>query len=211
MLCISQKKPTWSKITNHKTLRSFMFFLVLTNGFSFMQALVVFSAEKPEAENVLTGDGDANIINQENPNSDRKPKRKRSKMMNEDSDNGSLKRTSPSKKAKASKETVTGGNTESHGDLVSTPLASEGTKEGERYVETCKDAVVSSDGEKSSVDINLPQGPLLNINLPQGPLLNISLPQGTLLTTVAGLELSAEDVGNALQFLEFCAAFGEVS
>ncbi|XP_042490214.1 uncharacterized protein LOC122070158 [Macadamia integrifolia] len=39
---------------------------------------------------------------------------------------------------------------------------------------------------------------------------DIQLPQGADLTTVAGIDLDAEDVGHALQFLEFCAAFGKV-
>ncbi|KAK8521364.1 hypothetical protein V6N12_005272 [Hibiscus sabdariffa] len=38
---------------------------------------------------------------------------------------------------------------------------------------------------------------------------DIVLPQGTLLNCVDGIELPAEDVGHALQFLEFCEAFGE--
>ncbi|KAJ8751793.1 hypothetical protein K2173_025980 [Erythroxylum novogranatense] len=37
----------------------------------------------------------------------------------------------------------------------------------------------------------------------------IQLPPGTCLTTVAGTEFSAEDVGDALQFLEFCISFGK--
>ncbi|KAE9467794.1 hypothetical protein C3L33_00341, partial [Rhododendron williamsianum] len=40
---------------------------------------------------------------------------------------------------------------------------------------------------------------------------DIPLPQGTELTTVAGIELPPEDVGHALQFLEFCAAFKEAN
>lgn len=39
---------------------------------------------------------------------------------------------------------------------------------------------------------------------------DIQLPQGASLTTVAGFELDSEDAGHALQFLEFCAAFGKV-
>ncbi|KAF5175977.1 Cell division cycle-associated 7-like protein [Thalictrum thalictroides] len=35
------------------------------------------------------------------------------------------------------------------------------------------------------------------------------LPQGNDLTNVAGIDLPVEDVGNALQFLEFCTAFGQ--
>lgn len=37
------------------------------------------------------------------------------------------------------------------------------------------------------------------------------LPQGAQLTNVAELELPADDVGNALQFIDFCCTFGEVS
>ncbi|KAK8639227.1 hypothetical protein V6N13_137618 [Hibiscus sabdariffa] len=40
--------------------------------------------------------------------------------------------------------------------------------------------------------------------------IDIQLPQGTNLITVAGVDLPPNDVGHALQFLEFCAAFGEV-
>ncbi|KAL2498430.1 Zinc-finger domain of monoamine-oxidase A repressor R1 protein [Abeliophyllum distichum] len=38
----------------------------------------------------------------------------------------------------------------------------------------------------------------------------ILLPQGTELTTVGGVDVRPEDVGNALQFLEFCATFGKI-
>ncbi|XVF40390.1 hypothetical protein PTKIN_Ptkin05aG0141000 [Pterospermum kingtungense] len=38
----------------------------------------------------------------------------------------------------------------------------------------------------------------------------ILLPQGILLNFIAGIDLPVEDVGHALQFLEFCEAFGEV-
>ncbi|KAL6348396.1 hypothetical protein AAG906_005704 [Vitis piasezkii] len=38
---------------------------------------------------------------------------------------------------------------------------------------------------------------------------DVQFPQDTRLTTVTGIELPPEDVGDALQFLEFCAAFGK--
>ncbi|KAK6913483.1 Zinc-finger domain of monoamine-oxidase A repressor R1, partial [Dillenia turbinata] len=38
----------------------------------------------------------------------------------------------------------------------------------------------------------------------------IQLPQGAELTNVAGVDVPTEDVGHALQFLEFCATFGKV-
>ncbi|KAK4347948.1 hypothetical protein RND71_034287 [Anisodus tanguticus] len=37
------------------------------------------------------------------------------------------------------------------------------------------------------------------------------LPQGTGLTAVGGIDLQSEDVGNVLQFLEFCAVFGKAN
>ena len=40
---------------------------------------------------------------------------------------------------------------------------------------------------------------------------DIPMPLGTELNNVAGFAVSTEDVGNALQFLEFCAAFGKAS
>ncbi|KAK2663027.1 hypothetical protein Ddye_001601 [Dipteronia dyeriana] len=39
---------------------------------------------------------------------------------------------------------------------------------------------------------------------------DVQLPLGANLTTLAGTEIPPENVGSALQFLEFCAAFGEV-
>ncbi|KAI8541812.1 hypothetical protein RHMOL_Rhmol08G0091200 [Rhododendron molle] len=39
---------------------------------------------------------------------------------------------------------------------------------------------------------------------------DILLPQGAEVTTVAGVDLPTEDVGYALQFLEFCTAFNEI-
>ncbi|TXG57823.1 hypothetical protein EZV62_015652 [Acer yangbiense] len=39
---------------------------------------------------------------------------------------------------------------------------------------------------------------------------DVQLPLGANLTTIAGTEITPENVGSALQFLEFCAAFGEV-
>lgn len=38
----------------------------------------------------------------------------------------------------------------------------------------------------------------------------VPLPPGSRLTTIADIEITTEDVGHALQFLEFCAAFGKV-
>ena len=39
---------------------------------------------------------------------------------------------------------------------------------------------------------------------------DLSLPEGTVLTSVWGIDLSPEDIGHALQLLEFCTAFGKV-
>lgn len=40
---------------------------------------------------------------------------------------------------------------------------------------------------------------------------DITLPLGNEITTIGDVKLPLKDVGNALQLLEFCAAFGEVS
>ncbi|PSS30575.1 Cell division cycle-associated 7-like protein [Actinidia chinensis var. chinensis] len=69
-------------------------------------------------------------------------------------------------------------------------------------------------------DGNQDDGVLLNDSMPRKPRISkggmkgkdtsIPLPQGTELTTVAGIDLPLDDVGHALQFLEFCAAFEEI-
>nr|XP_040248067.1 uncharacterized protein LOC109781341 isoform X2 [Aegilops tauschii subsp. strangulata] len=38
----------------------------------------------------------------------------------------------------------------------------------------------------------------------------IVVPRGTLMTCIAGMKLQSEDVGAAIQFLEFCRSFGEI-
>jgi len=39
----------------------------------------------------------------------------------------------------------------------------------------------------------------------------IPFPLGTEMTKISDIEFAPEDVGNALQFLEFCKVFGKVS
>ena len=51
----------------------------------------------------------------------------------------------------------------------------------------------------------------INLEQTEVDVVDVPLPQGTILTTVWGIELSPEDTGNALQFLEFCASFGKVT
>ncbi|KAL0332495.1 UNVERIFIED_CONTAM: Cell division cycle-associated 7-like protein [Sesamum calycinum] len=48
-------------------------------------------------------------------------------------------------------------------------------------------------------------------NFLKHPTADIPLPVGTELTSVNGIDVRAEDVGNALQFLEFCYVFGKAS
>ncbi|CAN6231505.1 unnamed protein product [Urochloa humidicola] len=52
--------------------------------------------------------------------------------------------------------------------------------------------------------------PLLRDGRPDVPSNNISLPRGTPVTNIAGAQLDNEDIGAAIQFLEFCRAFAEV-
>ncbi|CAN1241159.1 Cell division cycle-associated 7-like protein [Linum perenne] len=65
--------------------------------------------------------------------------------------------------------------------------------------------IPSSDDDKASSE----NGKLLPIPQKEIVLPEIPLPQGSCLTEVAGVELCPEDVGPALQFLEFCNAFGQ--
>ncbi|XP_038874928.1 uncharacterized protein LOC120067431 isoform X2 [Benincasa hispida] len=79
-----------------------------------------------------------------------------------------------------------------------------------KYAKTSKDAknnktkvhdkplTKSRENKKCSVNIQ---------NLELGAC--VSFPPGSRLTTVADIELATDDVGHALQFLEFCAAFGK--
>ncbi|CAM0145594.1 unnamed protein product [Urochloa decumbens] len=52
--------------------------------------------------------------------------------------------------------------------------------------------------------------PLLRDESPDVLSNNISLPRGTLVTNIAGAQLDDDDIGAAIQFLEFCRAFAEV-
>ncbi|CAN0928916.1 Cell division cycle-associated 7-like protein [Linum grandiflorum] len=65
----------------------------------------------------------------------------------------------------------------------------------------CRACPTSSDDSSEDDSLETNTRPIV---LPEIP-----LPQGSGLTRVAGAELSPEDVGHALQFLEFCKAFGE--
>ncbi|KAL4566419.1 hypothetical protein LXL04_030534 [Taraxacum kok-saghyz] len=47
-------------------------------------------------------------------------------------------------------------------------------------------------------------------DLNEDPKVEIQLPQGIELTNLAGIDLPSEDIGHALQLLEFCETFGEV-
>lgn len=61
---------------------------------------------------------------------------------------------------------------------------------------TKEDGINAANVLKQHKDVQVPERPM---------------PLGTELNAVAGIDVSAEDVGNALQFLEFCAAFGKAS
>ncbi|CAN4123600.1 unnamed protein product [Withania somnifera] len=68
----------------------------------------------------------------------------------------------------------------------------------------------SQDLEKENKDRSLKEGSLKdNIFENKDPFALTPLPQGTGVTAVADIDLQLEDVGNALQFLEFCVVFGK--
>lgn len=58
--------------------------------------------------------------------------------------------------------------------------------------------------------VKRPKGNLQRIESTDALKAEIVVPRGTLVTCVAGVEMQPEDVGAAIQFLEFCRSFGEV-
>uniref|UniRef100_A0A453NGM7 Zinc-finger domain-containing protein n=1 Tax=Aegilops tauschii subsp. strangulata TaxID=200361 RepID=A0A453NGM7_AEGTS len=58
--------------------------------------------------------------------------------------------------------------------------------------------------------VKRPKGNLRRIESTDALKDEIVIPKGTLVTCVAGVEMQPEDVGAAIQFLEFCRSFGEV-
>ncbi|XBH61867.1 hypothetical protein VPH35_116237 [Triticum aestivum] len=58
--------------------------------------------------------------------------------------------------------------------------------------------------------VKRPKGNLRRIESTDALKDEIVIPKGTLVTCVAGVEMQPEDVGAAIQFLEFCRSFGEI-
>ncbi|KAF7078343.1 hypothetical protein CFC21_082797 [Triticum aestivum] len=58
--------------------------------------------------------------------------------------------------------------------------------------------------------VKRPKGNLRRIESTDALKDEIVIPRGTLVTCVAGVEMQPEDVGAAIQFLEFCRSFGEI-
>lgn len=58
--------------------------------------------------------------------------------------------------------------------------------------------------------VKRPKGNLQRIESTDALKAEIVVPRGTLVTCVAGVEMQPEDVGAAIQFLEFCRSFGEI-
>lgn len=71
-----------------------------------------------------------------------------------------------------------------------------------------KDAVFPNDMKDDDAQGNA--NVVKNFNSMKNNIQIVPLPEGNILTTIAGIEFSPEDVGNVLQFLEFCEAFGKV-
>jgi hypothetical protein len=65
-----------------------------------------------------------------------------------------------------------------------------------------------TDDEKLPVDIK--GDPQILKESTDVPVTKIELPIGTPVTNIVGTELEADDVGSAIQFIEFCRTFGEV-
>ena len=58
--------------------------------------------------------------------------------------------------------------------------------------------------------VKRPKGNLRRIESTDALKDEIVVPRGTLVTCIAGIKLQSEDVGAAIQFLEFCRSFGKV-
>ncbi|OVA05028.1 DDT domain [Macleaya cordata] len=96
--------------------------------------------------------------------------------------------------------------------------------EQEGKINKREDSLLSSDekevpdqGNNCNGQVKLKSGPVIDkVKKKAKRILNedsdidIPLPQGIVLTAIADIDLPAEDVGPALQFLEFCKAFGKV-
>ncbi|OIT21514.1 PREDICTED: uncharacterized protein LOC109218827 [Nicotiana attenuata] len=69
----------------------------------------------------------------------------------------------------------------------------------------------SQDSRKNNKERSVKEGSVEDNTIEnKDPFALTSLPQGTGLTAVGGIDLQSEDIGNALQFLEFCAVFGKI-
>nr|XP_016439054.1 PREDICTED: uncharacterized protein LOC107764996 [Nicotiana tabacum] len=69
----------------------------------------------------------------------------------------------------------------------------------------------SQDSRKSNKERSVKEGSVKDNTIENNdPFALTSLPQGAGLTAVGGIDLQSEDVGNALQFLEFCVVFGKI-
>ncbi|KAJ8550072.1 hypothetical protein K7X08_033779 [Anisodus acutangulus] len=68
-----------------------------------------------------------------------------------------------------------------------------------------------SQDSKKNKEISVDEGPVKDKTIENSDPFALTLfLQGTGLTAVGGIDLQSEDVGNALQFLEFCAVFGKI-
>ncbi|XP_042519407.1 uncharacterized protein LOC122093188 [Macadamia integrifolia] len=94
------------------------------------------------------------------------------------------------------------------------PRKKEGKKdEGDSFLPDCDKTVLYGNMDNATTRPKLvtkSRGARKNTMTTNTSSVDIQLPQGANLTIVAGIDLATDDVGHALQFLEFCAAFGQV-
>lgn len=111
----------------------------------------------------------------------------------EEEDGPKVDPSSPIKKAAQETEDI---------ELPSSQSHVEGSTEEQDAAEAMAELKLSSEGHNVGSGEN-------QVDLDVKP--RILMPVGTELTTVCGIEIQPKDLGKALQFLEFCNAFGEAS
>ncbi|GAB4827411.1 hypothetical protein Ancab_034296 [Ancistrocladus abbreviatus] len=169
---------------------------------------VAVSPSKRGKENIFNGASNTNLHTQPLPMStDKKPKKVKlgdhAKMCDTEKQNACFKEFEISQEVPEQKVKIDPGNPVLH-DKKSKELVSKSTSLiiAEEIKKEKKDAGgIHQKFEKDTNIINCQ-----DINSDGG----ITLPQGKLIINMAAISLPPEDVGHALQFLEFCATFGEV-
>ncbi|KAG7036784.1 Cell division cycle-associated 7-like protein, partial [Cucurbita argyrosperma subsp. argyrosperma] len=200
----------------------------LQRSHAFQQVSVMISPRNEGKENSLNGNNESNLnLQNQTPNSEKKElkdmKRKELKeisngnkvdvkcieetLKKQTEANGTNECLSTKKKSSKKRASEDAGERNSlcHEDASCPVITAEESTEVKdldihKYAKTSEDAKNKRTKLKNKPPMNI-QNKEFGASVP--------LPPCSKLTTVADIELTTEDVGHALQFLEFCAAFGK--